>query len=51
MKGLDNNCSVFYTYMRTERSAAASEHRTRNPVATIPMRFRYTNFVCTLRPV
>jgi len=35
----------FYTYMRTERSAAASEYRSRNPAVTSPMRLRYTNFV------
>jgi len=39
---------IFYTYMCTERSAAASEYRTRNPAITNSMRYCYTNFVCII---
>jgi len=38
---------LFYTDTCTRRRAAASEHRTRNPTITSPMRYRYTNFVRT----
>jgi len=38
---------ILYTYTRTERSAAASEHRTRNPAITSSMQYRCTDFsVC-----
>jgi len=32
--------TIFYTYMRTERSAAASEYRTRNLAVTSPILLR-----------
>jgi len=40
--------TIFYTYVCTGRSAAVSEHRTRNPAITSLMRYRYTNFLITL---
>jgi len=41
----DNFVHILYT--RTGRSAAVSEHRYRNLAITSPIRYRYTNFVCS----
>jgi len=38
----------FIHIMWTRRKAAASEHWSRNLAITSPMRYRYTNFVCSL---
>jgi len=46
----DEKGFIWRGLVHTGRSAAASEHRTRNPAITSPRRNRYTNFVCTNWP-